>query len=120
MLNEQTPKIRQTIFHLDKNRKYLFDVNQNITIHTLKKMIIAAANLGKINIKIFHNGIEYTDKDTSCLDELFPNLQKVEFTVQISYDNIEDLDFLIKLKLKNFCDLHKGVIIVENQSVVYV
>ena len=108
MLNEQTPKIRQTIFHLDKNRKYLFDVNQNITIHTLKKMIIAAANLGKINIKIFHNGIEFTDKDISCLDELFPNLQKVEFTVQISYDNIEDLDFLIKLKLKNFCDLHKG------------
>ena len=108
MLNQQTPKIRQTIFHFDKNRRYLFDVNQNITIHTLKKMIIAAANLGKINVKIFHEGIEYTDKDTFSLDELFPNLQVIDFTVQISYDNIEDLDFLIKLKLKNFCNLHNG------------
>ena len=108
MLNHQSPIIRQTLFYVDKNRKYLFDVNQNITIHTLKKMIIAAANLGKINIKIFHDGIEYTNKDTSTLDELFPNIQKVDFTIQISYDNIEELDSLIKLKLKNYCDLHYG------------
>ena len=92
MLNHQPPIIRQTLFYVDKNRKYLFDVNQNITIHTLKKMIIAAANLGKINIKIFHDGIEYTNKDTSTLEELFPNIQIVDFTIQISYDNIEELD----------------------------
>ncbi len=108
MLNHQPPIIRQTLFYVDKNRKYLFDVNQNITIHTLKKMIIAAANLGKINIKIFHDGIEYTNKDTSTLEELFPNIQIVDFTIQISYDNIEELDSLIKLKLKNYCDLHYG------------
>ena len=57
-------------------------------------MIKAGANLGKVNLRIFHNGIEYTDKDISNLDELFPNLQKIEFTVQITYDNVEDLDFL--------------------------
>ena len=102
------PRIRQVLFHLGKNRQYLFDVNQNINIHTLKKMIKAGANLGKVNLRIFHNGIEYTDKDTSNLDELFPNLQKIEFTVQITYDNVEDLDYLIKLKLKNYCELHNG------------
>ena len=108
MLNHQPPIIRQTLFYVDKNRKYLFDVNQNITIHTLKKMINAAANLGKINIRIFQDGIEYTNKDTSTLEELFPNIQKVDFNIQISYDNIEELDSLIKLKLKNYCDLHYG------------
>ena len=102
------PRIRQVLFDIGKNRQYLFDVNQNITIHTLKKMIKAGANLGKVNLRIFHNGIEYTDKDISNLDELFPNLQKIEFTVQITYDNVEDLDFLIKLKLKNYCQLHNG------------
>ena len=102
------PRIRQVLFNLGKNRKYLFDVNQNITIHTLKKMIKAGANLGKVNLRIFHNGIEYTDKETSNLDELFPNLQKIDFITQITYDNVEDLDYLIKLKLKNYCQLHNG------------
>jgi hypothetical protein len=41
-------------------------------------MIKAGANLGKVNLRIFHNGIEYTDKETSNLDELFPNLQKMQ------------------------------------------
>ena len=44
-LSEDLPKIRQTKFYLPRNRIYLFDVNQNITIYKLKKMIIVAANL---------------------------------------------------------------------------
>ena len=81
-LSEDLPKIRQTKFYLPKNRIYLFDVNQNISIYKLKKMIIVAANLGK-NVRLFHEGIEYTDKDSYCLDELFPELQLVEFKIEL-------------------------------------
>ena len=44
------PKIRQTLFIVDKNRKYLFDVNQNIQIRKLKQMIIHAADLNKTGV----------------------------------------------------------------------
>ena len=37
MSQENLPKIIKTIFILDKNRRYSFDVNQNITIRNLKK-----------------------------------------------------------------------------------
>ena len=75
--SQDLPKIRQTLFILDTNRQYLFDVNQNVTIRNLKKMIAAAANIGKVGLRIFHEGIEYTDRDPEHLDDLFPNLQKV-------------------------------------------
>ena len=101
------PKIRQTRFILPKNRKYLFDVNQNIHISKLKKMIIVAANLGK-NIRIFHDNIEYTDKDEYCLDELFPDLELVEFTIEAPVEQYVDIDDLINLKLKSYCNEHKG------------
>ena len=54
------PKIVKTIFILDKNRRYSFDVNQNIKIYLLKKMIDAAANLNRAHLRIFHEGKEYT------------------------------------------------------------
>ena len=106
-LSEDLPKIRQTKFYLPKNRIYLFDVNQNISIYKLKKMIIVAANLGK-NVRLFHEGIEYTDKDSYCLDELFPELQLVEFRIELPDLEIEEIDNLINLKLKSYCNAHKG------------
>ena len=105
--NQDLPKIRQTRFILPKNRTYLFDVNQNITIYKLKKMITVAANLGK-NVRIFHDNIEYTDKDSYCLDELFPDLQLVEFKIEPQNETIEEIDYLINLKLKFHCNEHKG------------
>ena len=101
------PIIRQTRFIVDKNRKYLFDVNHNITIYNLKRMIRVAANLNR-GLRIFHEGVEYTDKDAYTLDELFPNKQLVEFTLQIEYAKIEELDDLITLKFKPFCKDHHG------------
>jgi hypothetical protein len=101
------PKIRQTRFILPKNRKYLFDVNQDIHISKLKKMIIVAANLGK-NIRIFHDNIEYTDKDEYCLDELFPDLELVEFTIEPPDEQYVEIDDLMNIKLKNYCNEHKG------------
>ena len=102
------PEIRQTLFIVDKSRQYLFDVNQNITIKKLKRMIVAAADLNKVGLRIFHNGKEYTNYDDSALDELFPDLKRVEFYIQYSYDQVEDLEEIIDLKLKQYCPGHSG------------
>ena len=83
-------QIRKAIFIVDKDRKYSFDVNQNITLKNLKKMIIAAANIGNIGLRIFQNGIEYTQNENETLDSLFPHLQTVEFTLSFAYDTIDD------------------------------
>ena len=105
---ENPPKIRQVLFHIDNSKKYLFDVNQNITINTLKKMLMAAASLEKVGIRIFHNGIEYTNKTTSTLEELFPNIQLVDFNLEITKEFPEDDEDLTKLKLKYYCSEHDG------------
>ena len=102
------PQIHQAAFFVDKNRKYLFDVNQNIKIKKLKQMIVAAADLNKAGLRIFHDGKEYTDYDESALDELFPDLDLVEFDIQYSYNQVEDLEEIINLKLKNCCSKHGG------------
>lgn len=101
------PRIRQTLFILDKFRNYKFDVNQNINIRNLKKMIIAAANLGKSGLRIFHKGIEYTERETENLDELFPDLQLVEFTVTIVHVAEEDKESQLKVRLGEYCALHQ-------------
>ena len=75
------PKIVKTIFILDKNRRYSFDVNQNIKIYLLKKMIDAAANLNRAHLRIFHEGKEYTSYDESSLDILFPDLNIIIFNL---------------------------------------
>ena len=104
----EQPNIIQTLFIVDQNRKYLFDVNQNITIKKLKMILVAAAGLNKVGLRIFHNGKEYTDYDESTLDKLFPNLNYIEFYLQYSYDNVEDLDEIIDLKFKQYCPDHYG------------
>ena len=109
MSSKDLPQIRKAIFIVDKNRRYAFDVNQNINIYKLKKMLIAASNLGKIGLRIFHEGVEYTDRDPDCLDQLFPDLQVVEFTLKISYENKKDYDNLFEIQLnKNYCPLHEA------------
>ena len=107
-LPQELPKIRQTLFVVDRSRKYLFDVNQNILIKRLKKMIASASGLNKVSLRLFHEGKEYTQYDESALDELFPELDLVEFDIQYSYDQVEDLEEIINLKFKNCCPLHGG------------
>ena len=109
ILNSQKlPKIRQTLFIVDKNRKYLFDVNQDILIKKLKSMIVSASGLNKVGLRLFHEGKEYTEYDESALDELFPDLDLVVFDLQYSYDQVEDLEEIINLKLKQCCPEHGG------------
>ena len=100
------PKIVKAIFVVDKNRRYSLDVNQTICIHYLKKIIIAAANLGH-NLRLFHEGQEYTDNESDSLLDLFPELDTIIFDLELSYENIEELDDIIKLKLTDkYCPLH--------------
>ena len=100
------PKIIKAIFIVDKERRYGFDVNETITIANLKRMIIAAAALGK-NLKLFHDGKEYTNYDADSLERLFPGLDIVIFDISVSYDSIDEMDELIKLKLSyNYCPIH--------------
>lgn len=100
------PRIRQALFILDKNRKYKFDVNQTITIKNLKKMIIAAANLGKSGLRLFHKGVEYTDYEDSTFEQLFPELTLVEFNISIVFIAEEDKEQNIKVKLGEYCIYH--------------
>lgn len=104
-MSQDLPRIRQALFVVDKNRNYKFDVNQTITIKGLKKMIVAAANLGKIGLRVFYKGTEYTHLDDSTLVDLFPDLQLVEFTVSIVF-NEEDKEENIKLKMGKYCPKH--------------
>ena len=103
---EELPKIHQTLFIVDKDRKYLFDVNENILIKKLKGMIVAAADLNRVGLRIFHEGIEYTNEDEKALNELFPGLELVEFDIRYSYEQVEDLDEIINLKIKQHCFQH--------------
>jgi hypothetical protein len=63
-------KILKVIFIVDKDRRFTFD---NITLKNLIKMIIEAANIGNIGLKIYKNIIEYIQKENETLDFLFPN-----------------------------------------------
>ncbi len=64
-------KILKVIFIVDKDRRFTFD---DITLINLIKMIIEAANIGNIGLKIYKNIIEYIQKENETLDFLFPNL----------------------------------------------
>ena len=105
---QKLPKIIQTLFYVDKTRKYLFDVNQDILIKKLKSMIVSASGLNKVGLRLFHEGKEYTEYDDSTLVELFPDLDLIEFYIQYSYNQVEDLEEIINLKLKQCCHEHEG------------
>jgi len=100
------PRIRQVLFILDRNRNYKFDVNQTVTIRSLKKMIIAAANLGKTGLRIFHKGIEYTSYDENNLLDLFPDLQLVEFTISLVHLTEEEKESHIRVRFGRYCPVH--------------
>ena len=52
-LEEENPTIRQTIFIINSQLSYQFDVNQTIQLHQLKKMIAAAARLRKNSFSLY-------------------------------------------------------------------
>ena len=106
LIDDDVPTIRQTVFILNPNLSYTFDVNQTIQIHYLKKMIAAAAHLKKNSFFIYSDGENYTDQDEEKLMNLFPNQQKVTFTV--TKGEVEELDdSTVKIKIDLFCPNHE-------------
>jgi hypothetical protein len=101
----ELPRIRQVIFHVSGTRQYQFDVNQNITVRGLKKMIIAAANLNKGTLQIFHKGVEYTENEDVALEDISSE-QVAEFTITYHRDPLNDSIGKVKVNLGDYCPLH--------------
>jgi hypothetical protein len=100
----ESPKIKQVLFVVNRGMSYKFDVNFNITIRNLKKMLVAAANLGKAGLRIYHQKVELTDKDEYSLSELLPELPSYEFHINTD-ENLRDES--IELRLGAHCPLHE-------------
>ena len=85
----------------------LRDIDKVIAEKSYKKMIDAAANLGRAHIRLFHDGQEYTSYDEDSLEFLFPTLEVIVFDLAISVDSIDVYDDFISLKLnEKYCPLH--------------
>ena len=102
-------KIINVIFIVDKKRRYSVDVEHDIPLQDLKKIISKSAKLSNYNLKLYYEGKEI-ENEIENLDTLFPNCQKIEFTIVVSPKKLDDFDQLIKIYYpKNkFCSLHKG------------
>lgn len=105
-LEDENPTIRQTIFILNSQLSYQFDVNQTIQIHQLKKMIAAAAHLRKNSFSLYSEGIDYTFNDEDRLMTLFPGQQVVKFN--LLKGEPDDLDqSMVKIRMDQYCPKHE-------------
>ena len=77
--NNIAPKLYKTIFILDDNIFYSFDVNSDITFHILKKMVSSASGIN--NFQIFYNNINYTMYENETLKSLFPFSFEIKFNL---------------------------------------
>ena len=109
-LSSNQTKIRKVTFELpDIQRSYSFDVNQNIALHTLLKMLVCAANLGRVSLRIFYKDNEYTQNLNETIENLFSNddnnlVLKVLIENNKRYElniNYIELDY-------GYCPKHKG------------
>ncbi|MCQ2820460.1 MAG: hypothetical protein MJ252_24620 [archaeon] len=109
MSSQELPRIRQVVFIHSADRQYCFDVNENITFHNLKKMISAASDVGKLGLRIFHDGEEFTKYEKETLDYFFPTQEKVVFDLRFTSQATDDYDRLLKVRLnQEFCKFHPG------------
>jgi hypothetical protein len=99
--------IIKVTFEFDTHKKYSFDVNKNINIHSLIRMLYAASNIGRKCIRIFNDNTEYTKAD-DLLMNLFPNENQINFEVKIDDGKCYELNInYINLDF-GYCDIHKG------------
>ena len=99
-MTQKANMIRQTIFKVEKEKEYTIDVDETTNMRELKKILANAAHLRKNSFKIYHQNKDYTnDFDEDILLELFPNEQKIYFT-------------LIKIELKE--EIEDAVLQIDN------
>ena len=103
-----TKIIRQTIFEVSKDKYYTFDVDETTNFQELKKILCNAAHFRKNSFRIYHNGIDctYNYEDQNLLT-LFPEEQKIYFTLIKINDFEEEEDFSIKINSQLPCSLHQ-------------
>lgn len=103
------PKIVKTIFHVDSShgRDYNFDVNHNITMSELKGILVAAANVNRLGLRVFDKFTEeeLTHYNEETLQSLYPKKDVVEFIIQIDRSYKLTLQHE-QLKLGNTCQEH--------------
>ena len=108
-LDLNTPILRKIEFILSSTLTYFFDVNQNITILSLKKIVASAARLRKYSFRIYNNNIDYTEYDNSTLLELFPDQHHIIFTIQHTEDEtLLPEDTFMKLNVNLYCQHHES------------
>ena len=99
--------IIKVTFEFDTHKKYSFDVNKNINIHSLIRMLYAASNIGRKCIRIFNDNTEYTKAD-DLLMNLFPNENQITFETKIDDEKCYELNINYVNLDFGYCDIHKG------------
>ena len=108
-IQNQPKFIRQAIFEVTKEQNYTFDIDESTTFYELKKILCNAAHLRKGTFKVYHNDEDYTyNYDDQTILNLFPNDQKIYFTL-LKTNNLDDEeDFSIKIQTNSPCEIHEG------------
>lgn len=108
-MSQVLPKIIKTIFYVDPshNRNYSFDVNADITFSDLKNILVAAANVNRLGLRIFHKQSEkeLTQLKLETLEETFPKKDLIEFIIQIDRSSKVQQEHE-NLKLGTTCTVH--------------
>ena len=108
-IQNQPKLIRQAIFEVTKGVNYTFDIDETTTFYELKKILCNAAHLKKGCFKVYHNDEDYTyNFDDHSILNLFPNEQRIYFTLLKTNNFDEEEDFSIKLQTNSPCEIHEG------------
>ena len=98
----------------DNKKEYSFDIDSNITFHTLKKIISASAHLLKNSFTVCYGQVEYTkESDDFTIKHLFGEINPIPLKIIINKGkpNINEIDKkLTKISLNSnaLCTLHIG------------
>ena len=93
---EDSSRLRQIIFKLDKSKMYKFNTNATVTIKSLRKIIIAAANLSNKNLQMINRDKDFIEFENFTIQQLFPEENTIEFTIKI----LPDLEIPVPIKIK--------------------
>ena len=72
--------VREIMFTLPNRSTYKINTNSTVTIKSLKKIVIAAANLSSKNFKLVHNNIDFLlETPNHTVKQLFADNEKIIF-----------------------------------------
>ena len=99
--------VREILFTLPNKSSYKINTNSTITIKSLKKIVIAAANLSSKNFKLIHNDVDYLlENPNNTIKQLFDDDEKILFQIHYEDSLSDKKNNIFKLNLGNKCYLH--------------